>query len=476
MKKVISLFLLSFVLLGIMQAQETKYVSGGLAREMALGGSPSNAYMMDYTDVYTNPAWAIKYSDFIYSELGYNYNNYHAAGQSAGFTYAVSKFLAVGLSIGKQEGPMFQANSYGHQLGGNVSVSDDILSCVNYYISGFTTYSNIASDTWRPLEAYAALKLSRLTLGFGIYRVSWSGSTDFHSSGDTLNTTDEATFRQTGFKAGALLDMDVMLIDVSALLRLNSVDAKHTPPPAVPLSLNQELTFTGTELGLNARVFMKISDKFSLVPMARFYSFVYEPELTYAVPAHIKLNSKPNKFNRTDFEAGIGTNVNINGGKVFAGLSLESISLKRTYTTFKGTYAGSTTAPDSISTQVTDTYTTSVLTLPKVSLGAEFEIASWLTGRLGYYKAFASQDVKTEYNAKAKAKTEETKYTFDFGYAPACSLQVADELLSLGIGLHFDRLSIDGYLAEEWLADGIYIASGKVNAMFCVVSMSYSFN
>jgi hypothetical protein len=469
MKKSISLFLLSFVLLGMVQAQETKYISGGLAREMALGGSPTNAYMMDYTDVYTNPAWAIKYSDFIYSELGYSFAGYHASGQSAGFTYAVTKGLAVGLSIGKQEGPMFGANSYGSQVGGNVGNSDNMLPSANSYITGFG-FATISSDNWRPLQAYAALKLAGLTLGAAIYRVSYSTSRDLHSSGDTLNTKNEASFNQTGFKVGALLDMNVMLLDVSALLRINSATGKHTPPAAVP-SGNQELNMTGTEIALNARLFMKLSDKFSLVPMARFSTFGYEPEYKYEVAAGNKLNTKPFKYSRTDFEVGVGTNITVTGGRIFAGLSMESISLKNDSTSFVG---GGLVRPAATQMQ-TRKYSTSVLSLPKVNLGAEFEIASWLTGRIGYFKAFASQTITDE--KPSPAKKEETKYTFDLQFCPPYgTAAAADQLLSLGMGLHFDRLSIDGYLCEKWLADGPWVASGVANSMFGVLSLSYSFN
>ncbi len=463
MKRIISLFLLIFVLLGVAQAQETKYVSGGLAREMALGGSPNNAYMMDYTDVYTNPAWAVKYGDLIYSELGYSFAGYSASGQSVGFTYAVGKSLSVGLSVGKQEGPLFGQNSYGSQFGGNAADADNFLSAFNAILTN-GGYPTVSSNTLRPLQVYGALKLANLTLGLAVYRVGYSATSDYHYSGDTVNATGEESFGQTGFKAGALFDMNVMLLDVSALVRINSATGKNTPPAPTP---SQEFDATGTELGLNARLFMKLSDKFSLVPMARFYTFTYEPELKDRVPAAgNKYNSKPDKYNRTDFEVGIGSNITVTGGRVFAGLSLESISLKHDITSPAGETLIATP------TQLT-TYKTSVLSLPKVNLGAEFDIASWLTGRLGYFKAFASQTNSVQ--APAPAKKVETKSTFEFQYMPSCSLAVADQLLSLGIGLHFDRLSIDGYLCEEWLGDGIYVASGKVNAMFGVLSLSYSF-
>ena len=474
------MFLLAFVLLGVAQAQETKSVPGGLAREMALGGSPTNAYLMDYSDIYTNPAWAVKYGDVIYSELGYDFVGCSASGQSAGFTYAIWKELSVGLSIGKQEGPLFGQNSYGSQLGGNAANADNFLVPVNSYFSSLPneTYS-VSSNTLRPLQVYGALKMANLTLGLAFYRVSYSATDDYTNTsvGDSVNTTNEVSIGQTGFKAGVLFDMDVMLLDASALLRFNSATGKNTPPPlpAPALSPNREVDATGTEFGLNARLFIKLSDKFSLVPMARLYTFGYEPELKEAVAAGYKFNAKPDKYSRTDFEVGIGSNITVPGGRVFAGLSLESISLKHNVTSF---VSGGFEVPTATATQTTN-YTSSILSLPKVNLGAEFEIASWLTGRLGYFKAYATETNTTE--APAPAKKQEYKGTFEFKYMPSCSLAVADQLLSLGIGLHFNRLSIDGYLCEEWLADGPFILSGANansggNKMFGVLSMSYNFN
>jgi hypothetical protein len=482
MKQTISVFLLVFVLLGVAQAQETKYISGGIARELALGGNPGNSSMMDYTDVYLNPAWAIKYGDFVYSELGYNFAGYSASGQTIGFTYAVTSGLAVGLSVGRQEGPFFAVNSYGPQFTGTVNGHALNVDNSDYFLGGFNAvltsagYTAISSANLRPLQAYAAMKLAALTVGASIYRVSWSATNDYSAAPtDPVNTKEEVSAGQTGIKLGALLDMDVMLLDVSALLRINSATAKYTPPPVTPpaLSNNQEIDATGTELALNARLFMKLSDKFTLVPMARFSTFGYEPEGKEAVAPGFKLLGKPVKYGRTEFEAGVGANITIPGGHVFAGLSLESISLKREVTTFIATPAASV-AQDTSKTQTTK-YTASVLSLPKINVGAEFDIASWLTGRLGYFKSFASRTMS--YEPPGGLRKEETSGTFDYAYCPPYNLATsAQQLLSVGLGIHFDRLSFDGYLCEQWLSNGPYIVSGVGTAMFGVISMSYSFH
>jgi hypothetical protein len=472
MKQIISLLLLILVLAGVVYTQDIKYVAGGRAREMALGGSPTNPYLMDYYDVFTNPAWASKYADLVYAELGYNYGAFNAQQQTIGFTYGISSGLAIGLSVGNQEGFAFPDNSYGAQFGGNVTNADNMLGGINTYFTGagFTTPS---SSDWRPLQLYTAFKLGGLSVGAAIYRVGWSYSSDYLDIGDTVHTKTEASLGQTGIKVGMLMDMNTVLLDASAMIRFNSGSGKVTPQPPPPGNLSNvyEVTATGTEIAVNARLFMKLSDKFTLVPMARFLTFGYEPEEKYAVGAGLKFNAKPDKYSRTDIEFGVGTNVNVKGGKIFAGISLESISLKHDVTTFVGTAA--TIVPIATATQ-TSKSSVSVLSLPKLSVGAEFDIASWLTGRIGYVKAFASRTQTSE--PPSVPKTEYVQTRNDIAYMPLYgSANAACQLLSLGLGFNFDRVSINGYLNEKWLADGPFISSGVANAMFGNISLSYSF-
>jgi len=476
MKNAFFLLLLAFVLLNNMQAEETKYISGGTARQLALGGSPTNAFAIDYANVFINPAWAVMYSDFIYSELGYNFSGYSASQQTVGFTYAIWKGLSVGLSVGKQEGPAFAINSYGSQVSSNVARADDFVAGMNHLSNmvGFGSTAFTPATTPRPLQVYGALKLGGLMVGAAFYRAGWSSKSDYTAPGDATNTVDETSVGQTGFKVGTLLDMDLLVLDASVLLRVNSATAKTTPPPPAPgaLSGNGEINATGTEFAINARLFMKFSDKFSFVPMARFSTFGYEPEVSYAVQPTQKLLSKPNKYSRTEVEFGAGANITVTGGKVFAGITLESISLKNEVTSFKN-LPSSMVAPKDTGTQTT-TYAASILSFPKVSLGAEFEVASWLTGRIGYFKAFSSLTTSTE--APSPAKKQEYTMTADFQFFPSYGTTSADQLLSVGLGFHFDRLSFDGYLCESWLARGPYIISGVGTAMFGVLSMSYNFN
>ncbi len=479
MQKLLSLVLLLLMLCTILTAgDEPKYQSGGAARQLALGGSPVNYYSTDYSNVYINPAYAVQYSDLVYSELGYNFSGFNASQQVIGFNYALWKGLTIGASIGKQEGPIFSANSYGSFVG--LTNGDDFISGMNDFASYFGESSSLFSPsvTPRPLQLHGAFSLGGLVVGAAITRTGWSSKEDYQRlPSDPVNTVEEVSVGQTGFKAGVLIDLDALLLDASALLRLNSATSTYTAAPPLPgrQKADREINATGTEFGLNSRLFINLSQKLSIVPIARLYVFSYEPERkdTVLLNPPFKLNSKPFKYGRTDIELGIGSNIKFESGKIFAGLSFESISLKREYTTFRGFYTGAIMAPDTIAMQTTKiSYT--LTTFPKVNIGAEFEIASWLTGRIGYFKAFSSHTYTNEPPAPSR-KTENTT-SYEVQFIPSYGLTAADQLLSLGVGIHFDRFSLDGYLCEQWLGNGPFILSGRPVSMFGLLSMSYSFN
>jgi hypothetical protein len=269
-------------------------------------------------------------------------------------------------------------------------------------------------------------------------------------------TTDDYSFGQTGFKIGGLIDFDQLLVDGSVLLRINSATRKTTPPS--PLT-SSEVAATGTEFAINARAFMRFTDKFAVVPIFRLSTFGYEPEIS-ATPTPAP--NKPNDYGRTDFELGVGSNITLGTGKVFAGVSFETISLTNNVTSKSGTGT------------VTTNNTATLTSLPKVNFGAEFDISSYITLRTGYFKAFSTLKGTTE--PPSPGKTETMTKTYDYDFCPPYGTAGTEQLLSFGLGIHYDRFNIDGYLNEQWLAEGINVLSGQANAMFGVLSLSYNFN
>jgi hypothetical protein len=454
MKQGLAVVLALVLVFACVDAQDgPKAISGGTARTAALGGNPGNPYIMDYSDVFMNPAFATKYKDLLYGDLGYSFSGYRASGQHVGFTMGLGT-LSLGISIGHREGFMFSENSYGSTVV-PFAASDYMVASLNNYV-GISTGEPLA-----PIQVYGAFLLGGWTVGGGFYFASWS-RTDQNTGIAALGEKWELSNNQFGFKLGTTgnLTRDVML-DASALLRFNGSSGEFSDTATGAAIAARAYDVTGMELGVNGRVFIKMGRNFTLVPQGRFMTFSYEPELSQTPAPAAPVNSKPNSYGRTEFEVGIGLNTQLSVGFVSVGVSLQRIGLKNDITSIVGTQL------------LTTENDVSWFDLPKVNIGAEFEILTWLTGRMGYFKRYASRTTETTPPAPG-APTEQT-ITLEQGYRPNLGFSSVDQQLSLGLAIVLDRVSLDGYVGERFLAAGPYIVSGNVQDMFGVLSMSFKF-
>jgi len=327
--KYIFAVILTLQVIFVSNAQESKSLNGGLARTAAMGGGPTNPYIMDYSDIFINPAYASKYNDLFYSDLGYSFASYSAAGQTFGWTMAMDN-LSWGINIGHREGPMFAENSYGT---GSFSESDNMVGALDSYLSSLSFESS--SEPMAPFQLYGSMKMNNMTLGLAIYRAGWSSSDDGYSvlSKQKLDMSNN----QTGIKLGMLMESSSdMSLDASLLFRLNGSSAEFTDGNTGASPSAAKYDASGTELGINARMFYKWSEKMTLVPLLRFTTFGYEPEVT-STPSPAIANTKPDKYGRSEFELGIGDNIKMESGMVTVGMSVQSISLTHDVTSIVGT-------------------------------------------------------------------------------------------------------------------------------------------
>ncbi len=444
----------------VLTAQEkVQAIHGGTARTAALGGGPNNPYIKDYTDVFTNPAYALTYSDFLYSDIGYAFAAYSASGQYIGYTLGLNN-LAVGIAIGKREGPMFAEQSL---LPGSFYGSSDNMTAD---AQANTLPGSIIREPRSPIQLYGAFKLGAMTIGASIYRSGWSQVNDGTGLGLTTKQKLDAGQGQTGIKAGVLIELSQQItIDGAVMFRNNSSTIELTDSDTAAHTIanpsSQKYDASGSEFAVNARAIVKLSDKLEVVPQARFATFGYQPEFSQNPSVPAPANTKPNDYGRSEFEVGVGINSKFTGGMVTFGLSIQSISLKNDVTTLSGT------------TFQTTKNTASWLDLPKINVGAEYQVASWLTGRLGYFNRLSSMSTKTE--PPSPATTTEVTIGQENGYTPNFGLNSASQQLSLGLGISIDRVAIDGYMGERFLAAGPYILSGNGQDMFCIMSMSVKF-
>ena len=440
-----------------MSAQnQVQAVSGGTGRTVALGGGPYNPYITDYTDVFVNPAYASRYQSLLYSDIGYGIGGYAAAGQYVGYTMSVGG-LSVGLAVGRREGPMFPENSYG---AGNVTYgnSDYMVPVLDVYLPGAfgTPGSPLA-----PLQVFVATRISGMTLGAAIYRSSWSRNEEYTAAAGGASEKMSANNTQTGFKVGTLMDIGGSTLDVSVLLRMNGSTAEWSDTNTAVNPNTSKYDVSGTEFGVNARLMMKMSDQVELVPVLRYMTFGYKPEYTdNTTPAPTPANNTPNDYGRTDLEIGVGVNNRFENGFVTVGLSFQQITLHNDVTSVVGTALE------------TRKQTRTATDLPKLNFGAELGLTDWLTGRFGYFKRFTSTESKVE---APNTPTTVSEVSSEATYVPTLGFSAADQQVSLGLGIKVSRLSLDGYVGEQFLSSGTYLLSGMTHELFGVLSVSFRF-
>ncbi len=459
MRSLLCLTLAALLVFSVASAQDEQpmAVSGGTARTAALGGNPNNPYIEDYSDVFINPAYAAKYTDLLFSDVGYSFTQYSAAGQYVGYTMGLGN-LAIGISIGHREGPMFAERAYG--TGGIFGSSDYMVGSINGYLTG-AGFGASAQEPRVPLQIYGAYKMGSMTLGFGFYRSSWSLE-DQNGGLVGANQSIEISNSQTGFKGGILLEMSrSFIVDASVLFRFNGsvADFVDVTVPATPTGGKYDVT--GTEFGVNGRVFLGLTRQVTIVPQVRFSTFSYEPEVTTTPAPPPPVVTSPNDYGRSEFEVGVGINTTLETGMVTVGLSMQRIGLTNDLTQLVGGVAQTTKR------------SRSWFDLPKINMGGEFYLLDWMTGRFGYFKRLSNQTTKTE--PPAPALTSELQIDQEPGYAPSLGFTTVDQQLSLGLGLKISRFALDGYVGERFIAAGPYILSGNFQDMFGVLSLSYKF-
>jgi hypothetical protein len=438
----------------------TEVALGGNARMLALGGSPVNYYLLDYTNIFINPAYLKKYTNLAMIELGSGFGNgsgFTANNQQFGSTLTLGD-MTFGLVVGRREGPMFVENSYGYQSGGSFSACDYMKSALDTYLQNLLVQSSLEPLT--PLQVLTAFKIGEISVGFALYQSSWSRNDDGTGS-VSLGRTCSATLSQYGIKGGVLYPLNsTMLIDLAGCLRLNRASAdysnKNTGAPLAASSFSAN----GYEMSVTGRMFYELTPSMSLVPLARVEMFFYEPEVS-STPLSNFLLPFPNSYSKWEYELGAGIQSRWERGIAVVGVSVQYISLKNDAVNNVGLIPQTTK------------YNRTWFDLPKINAGVEFSITPWLIGRAGYTKRISTQ--RTHVEAPSPAPPTESVISLEPGFLPSFGLAPADQTLSLGLGIFVDRFTFNAYLAEQVVGTGTYLLSGIEQSLFGVVSLSYQY-
>jgi hypothetical protein len=225
------------------------------------------------------------------------------------------------------------------------------------------------------------------------------------------------------------------LYDISIGLEMPKIKSEEGFPSGTPVKDE----FSGTGFNLNGRYFYQYDPKMNFVPVAR---------LGFG-SASRKVNQGSTELGKVDysmmqFSLGIGLNYQIStNSMLIVALNLYEYS-KVEEKIKEGTK-----------------YVTTTNSIPRLFLGAEATIKSWLVGRIGANRAYQKiTDKETPY----QGETTETSY------------QSSEYNVSFGMGLKFGRFLIDLDINDGLFFEGTNIISGRFRDLSNRVSISYLFS
>ena len=401
-----TLLFLSFTLLSA-QTQDIQK-TGGFARLQAMGNNP---YILDPFNMTLNSAWGAYYSDFIMGDLGSTATAFgnDGVGQFIGANFKVGSRMTLAVFLTRTDFSglfsVLNLDPYGvvnriNNLGGAVVALNN-----NVGLQG--TYS-----------------LGKHKLGFGL---SYASTTNEFNPANGDPTAGSAS--QLGLNFGYVSQLTGnLLVDVS--LSLSFPGATHEQPNRAEISVSE------TIISLNARTFIRLSQKFRIVPTLQFVTASRSEE----VPTTGTESESRDGISNSVFILGVGFMYQT-GDFLFAG--------GPAYVTQSATVA----SVENVSPELSNGFTG----FPIWNLGGEWSFADWIVGRMGYMAVTGS--ISNESAADASSANEAIQTI----YGPTG--------FWLGLGFRTSGFSLDATINDDVLRQGLN-AIGGLGATFAYISLS----
>ena len=413
---------------------------GSSARHIALGGGPINPYLRDVMRAHTNPAEIASDSSVVWGDLGYLATDGANGGsryQYFGASTPVTDQFHAGLILNKRESPLYVFDS---------SPAMDPLGEINGLVGSILGFG--AGQFGRPMspvEVVGAYRAPSYDLGASVSYGGWKNS---RTAADNLDEVDHTLRAKLGIVASDLSHSTCL--DASVLLGFNSVNGSYTSSGQTSkLSMDG-----GTEFAIDVRIEGRLNDRWVLIPRVRWYTFGWElNETRNGTPSY---PNPASDYGRDEFEIGIGEDFQTERVLIVGGMSYQRIALSTNYRT---------------STSQTKT-TVTTEDLPKINVGIEIHVASWIVGRIGYFDRLA--DTKTELISSTGQTTTTISSELPW-YGDPNGLSAAQQRLTLGFGLTVAGLAFDATVGEGYFLNGPWPLSGMAQQMFGVVSMNLQF-
>jgi len=444
--------------------------NGGIARQIAMGGSQAgsglilNPFIMnDPALMLLNPAYQAMYKDYAWMNIGggtltgLTTGNNGYGQQNAGVAFALDREWTLGAIFSYD--PSAASAVAGLIAGGTV-------------VPGFPALPSIAQripqsipsilNVWELVVAY---DMGSVDLGFGfMYGTSHADSKSTVPAPAT-STDNEASASMFGFRAGANIDLGGgNSFDLSGALRLDKATDNLKNNPVVA-GLGGEYSASGTEIQVSARGKFKMSNKVNFVPYGLFATLSAEPKED-APPNTVTATTASEKVTALAYAFGVGGEYRTPAFYMAGGLSLQSARAELEFNTGGAT---PTTAKNTV------TY----FALPVFNVGGEWWFTDWLAGRGGYYRALAKIKTEAESSTGGVAgPTTETSASFPHSFLLIGGINqfTHDGLVTLGLGFRFGGFALDATVSEEALRRGLGLIGSQDNInTFGYLTASYNF-
>jgi hypothetical protein len=393
-------------------------IPSGTARYEALGYNP---FIMDAaTDINRNPAWGGMYRNYGFGDLGRatgESSDFYLDDQYIGVNFGLGKKFNAGLILNKNKGMIFSGLFNAEGRFNSLGISNPIVPLEVLF--GYTSTNK------------------KLHIGLAPYYASWS------KDSTTSGVLTERTSSTLGGTLGVISIMKNGWVEGNVDFRMNSFKFADT-----------SATYKndgGMELGVGLRAFLMVNkpNKINFVPYASFNMVSWQPNYTPVDPTG-------HDYKWSNFAFGVGLNMPVlDNGLLAGGLSFALSS-----------YEDNATANDP-ETGITYDYKVTQMSLPQFNFGLEWGFADWFTGRAGYSRSVINQKVTFTSTSGGTSTTSEIKEMLASN---------PDQTITLGVGFHFNRFSLEGTMGEKFFQRGPYILSGHGTDMFGILSASYNFN
>lgn len=434
---------------------------GGIAREIAMGGSNAgtnlvlNPFIMDDPAILLlNPAYQGLYRDYGWANI--------AGGSITGLSGQPAGSPAYGIGddgYGRQNaGVGFGINDQ-LSLGAVLSYDPSAINAlVNSLIIGRISQRPpqtipYVGNVWEVLGSYRLNSSDVIGLGM---MYGWSNHDSVNTAADPRRVEGSASV--WGIRGGFVCELATgSTLEASAALRLD----RTTDDRTTSAGTDGKYSTSGTEFQLDARAKLNMSAKFNLVPYGSLTMVSAEPKEEARPLGITTATDRSLRINYNAYALGIGGEYRTQTLYMAGGVSWRSQRNK-----LETTIAGAT-----------ETATATATAIPVINVGAEWWYTDWLAGRIGYYRASENLNTKEELGA-APANNAEGNLTIPNSVISIGALGPGsyDGLITLGVGLKFGGASLDATVSDAALRRGLgLVGSQDAINTFGYLTASYNF-